>query len=111
MRRPAREFAELWISRSVRQKLESKHRLEAWEVEQAIFDDPDRFVQQIGDLYAVYGRSFAGRYLLCLVRQLRPDEITGWTGDPSVKVLRLITARDMDEAQRRRYRAQRGHRP
>ncbi len=108
MRRPARPGADLWVSRTVREKLQRKHRLEVWEVEQAIFDDPDRFVARAGDLYAVYGRTFAGRYLLCLVRQLAPEEISEQASDPSVTVLRLITARDMDEPQRRRYQAQRG---
>jgi hypothetical protein len=28
--------------------------------------------------------------------------------DPSMTILRLVTARDMSEAQRRRYQAQRG---
>lgn len=108
MRRPNRRKADLWVSRSVREKLQAKHGLEVWEVEQAIFDDPDRFVLRAGDLYAVYGQTFAGRYLLCLVRQLPDAEIIQQVRDPSMTILRLVTARDMSEAQRRRYQAQRG---
>lgn len=81
MRRPNRLSAELWVSRSVREKLLGKHRLEVWEVGQAIFDDPDRFAIRAGDLYAIYGRTFAGRYVLSLIRQLRFEEVPGHTGD------------------------------
>ena len=104
MRRPARAIAELWVSRQVRDKLRRKHHLEIWEVEQAVFDDPDRLVLRAGDLYAVYGTTFPGRFLLCLVRQLSEEEIPEAGRDTSVMILRLVTARDMNEAQRRRYR-------
>ena len=108
MRRRAWLRAGLWVSRTVREKLQRKHHLEVWEVEQAIFDDPDRFVARAGDLYAVYGRTFAGRYVLCLVRELSFEEIPEQTKDLSVTILRLVTAREMNDAQRRRYQAQRG---
>jgi hypothetical protein len=108
VRRFTRPKAELWISRGVREKLQEKHHLEAWEVEQTIFEDPDRFVVRAGDLYAVYGRTFAGRYLLCLVRRLRMHEIPVQEREPSLTILRLVTAREMNETQRRRYQARRG---
>ncbi len=110
MRRPTRLSADLWISRGVREKLQGKHHLEAWEVEQAVFDDPDRFMVRKGDVYAIFGRTFAGRYLLCLVRRLRLDTVATHKTDDSVAILRLITAREMNDAQRQRYQAQRDRR-
>jgi hypothetical protein len=100
--------AEALVSRAVREKLRVKHRLELWDVEQALFDDPGRFALRAGDLYAVYGRTFVGRYLLCLVRRLRPEEVPESERGQPVLYLRLVTAREMDDAQRRRYQARRG---
>ncbi len=108
MRPPNRLHAELWVSRGVREKLHTKHRLEVWEIEQAIFDDPDRFAVRAGDLYAMYGRTFAGRYILSLVRQLPQGEVAGQVRDLRVAILRLVTARDMNATQRRQYQHRRG---
>jgi hypothetical protein len=108
MRRPTRLRADLWVSRAVREKPQRTHGLEVWEVEQALFDDRGRFVVQAGALYAVYGRTFAGRYVLCLVRQRSPEESAEQAVESSVTVLRLVTTRDMTDAQRTRYQAHGG---
>ena len=110
MRRPGRQAADLWVSASVREKLAAKHQLEVWEVEQALFDDPDRLLIRAGELFVVYGRTFAGRYILCLIRRLTAEEIAKAQAEPSVTILRLVTAREMNETQRRRYQARRGRR-
>ncbi|PIY36988.1 MAG: hypothetical protein COZ06_33695 [Armatimonadetes bacterium CG_4_10_14_3_um_filter_66_18] len=93
----------LTVSPGVETKLSAKHRLEVWEVEEALYDDPGAFALRHGDCHFVHGRTFADRCLLILVRQLSPDEVTQLGLDTGQYWIRLLTARDMNRTQRRLY--------
>jgi hypothetical protein len=51
---------------------------------------------------------FAGRYLLVLVRILSPEEALYLNFESGVNVLKIITARDMNQKQRRLYFRRKG---
>jgi len=97
----------LTASSGVEAKLSSKHALEVWEVEEALYDDPSAFALRHGDFHFVYGTTLAGRYLLILVRLLEPEETARLNLDTQQNWIRLITARDMNHAQRRLYERRR----
>jgi uncharacterized DUF497 family protein len=75
----------------------SRHRVLMWEVEQASFTHGLALRGRALGLYEVYGQTWARRYLMMAVRYL---------GRGSA---RLITARDMSETERRRYRQHTAH--
>ena len=101
---------EITVSSGVREKLLRKHHVEIWEIEEIIYDDPRAFSITHRDCYFIYGRTFAGRYLLALVRILSPHEAMAIGLQPSSHVLRVITARDMNQTQRDMYN-RRGGKP
>ena len=99
---------EITVSSGVKDKLLRKHNIELWEIEEAVFDDPNAFSITYQDCYFVYGRTFSGRYLLVLVRVLSTDEVLDLDFKPEDNVLKLITARDMNKKQRRNYNNRKG---
>jgi uncharacterized DUF497 family protein len=99
---------EITVSAGVAEKLLKKHNVEIWEIEEAIYDDPDAFSITYRDCYFIYGQTFSGRYLLVLVRILDKDEIRKLRLDPDTNVLKIITARDMNKKQRRQYLSRKG---
>ena len=84
-------FDDIECSQAVAEKLWTKHGVEVDEVRQVLNGETGLRRTRDG-LYQVMGRSEAGRYLLVIMRDLG-----GGRG-------RLVTARDMDEGERRRYR-------
>jgi hypothetical protein len=75
------------------------HRLSPDEVEEAVFDDPDRKIfrgprsnrDRTRHIYYVYGRTQAGRYLLVVLLNLGEGQALP------------VTARDMTSRERQRY--------
>jgi uncharacterized protein len=85
----------IWLTQFV-EKLERKHHLTTVEVEEVFFNHPRfRFVQkgqQPGeDVYSSMGQTDAGRYI-----------IVHFISKPNNRAL-VLSARDMDEKERRRY--------
>ncbi len=85
----------IWLSDFV-DKLAVKHHVTQDEVEEVFFDRPRyRFVEsgyRLGeDVYAASGQTDGGRYLIVFFIQ-----------KPSHRAL-IVSARDMDETERRRY--------
>ena len=70
----------------------SRHRVSASEVEEAAYAHGLAIRGREPGIYEVYGRTEAGRYLMIAVRYLGKG------------VCRLITARDMDDSERRLYK-------
>ncbi len=101
---------EITVSSGVREKLLQKHHIEIWEIEEILYDDPRAFSITHRDCYFIYGRTFAGRYLLALVRILSEEEVTAIGLEHGIHALRIITARDMNKAQRDMYN-RRGGKP
>ena len=66
---------EVTVSSGVKEKLQVKHHIEIWEVEEVIYDDPHAFSITYKDCYFIYGQTFSGRYLLVLVRVLSLEEV------------------------------------
>jgi uncharacterized DUF497 family protein len=99
---------EVTVSSGVREKLLMKHNIEIWEIEEVIYDDPYAFSLTYRDCYFVYGQSFSGRYLLVLVRILSSEERAGLNFEPGINVIKIITARDMNQKQRRMYTEKKG---
>ena len=94
---------EITVSSAVKEKLFKKHNIEVWEIEEVIYDDPYAFSITYQDCYFVYGRTFSGRYLLVLVRILSSEEVSKFGFKPGTNVLKIITARDMNTRQRKKY--------
>ena len=70
----------------------AEHHVTPQEVEELFFEDVPYFRRGPGEnLYHVYGRSGAGRYLFVVVIDLGAGK--GW----------VVTARDMDKKERRLY--------
>ena len=84
-------FTQLDCSREVAEKLWSKHAVDMYEVHEALNSEQLLLRGGRGGLWEASGRTDAGRYLLIVLRPLGPDHA------------RLVTARDMDRAERRRY--------
>jgi len=99
---------EVTVSSGVKEKLLMKHNIEIWEIEEIIYDDPYAFSLTYRDCYFIYGQSFSGRYLLVLVRILSSEETAGLNFEPGVNVIKIITARDMNQKQRRMYAVKKG---
>jgi len=100
---------EITVSSGVREKLLRKHHIETWEIEEIVYDDPRAFSITHRDCYFIYGRTFAGRYLLALVRILSEEEVTAVGLQPGTHALRIITARDMNKTQRDMYNRRGGN--
>ena len=98
---------QITVSPGVENKLLQKHRIEIWEVEEVIYDDPKAFALTYQDCYFVFGQTFAGRYLISLVRILSPDETAEIGFSPESNVIKIITARDMNAKQRKMYNERR----
>ena len=94
---------EITISAGVEEKLLKKHSIEIWEIEEVIYDDPNAFSISYRDCYFIYGQTFAGRYLIVLVRILSQEDIVKLNFPSHVNVIKIITARDMNPKQRRLY--------
>ncbi|MCK4604035.1 MAG: hypothetical protein KAU41_04965 [Deltaproteobacteria bacterium] len=99
---------EVTASSGVKEKLQKKHRIEIWEVEEVIYDDPYAFSITYQDCYFVYGQTFSGRYLLVLVRVLSSKEVLKLGLTQGTNVVKIITARDMNSKQRKTYNKKRG---
>lgn len=85
----------IWLP-DVIAKLAVKHRVTEEEAEEVFFDRPRyRFVESGrrpgDDVYAVSGRTDAGRYLIVFFVKKRDNRAL------------VLSARDMDEKERRRY--------
>ena len=98
---------ELTVSSGVEEKLFSKHSIEMWEVEEAVYDDPDAFSITYRECHFIYGRTFAGRYLLVLGRVLSPEEVSQLGLEAKTNVFKIITVRDMNRNQRDTYNKRR----
>ncbi len=86
----------IWLPDIV-EKLAVKHRVTQEEVEEVFFNRPGyRFVEsghrRGEDVYAASGQTDAGRYLIVFFIQKRDS-----------RAALIVTARDMDEKERRRY--------
>ena len=94
---------EITISSGVEQKLLKKHNIELWEIEEVVYDDSSAFSITYRDCYFIYGQTFAGRYLLVLIRVLSAEEVAKFGFKPGSNVIKVITARDMNKTQRNLY--------
>ncbi|NLO74116.1 MAG: BrnT family toxin [candidate division WS1 bacterium] len=83
-------FTDLEISEAVEMKLWNKHRVDLSEVDQVLHGHP-RVRRGPENLYYIYGRTIAGRYLLVIMADLGAGHA------------RLVTARDMSHSERRAY--------
>jgi uncharacterized DUF497 family protein len=99
---------EITVSSGVKEKLARKHGLEIWEIEEVIFDDSHAFSIKYQDCYFIYGQTSSGRYLLILTRILNAEELKNLRFENDLKVLKIITARDMNERQRKIYTKRKG---
>ncbi len=99
---------EVTVSSGVREKLQTKHHIEIWEVEEVIYDDPHSFSMTYKDCYFIYGQTFSGRYLLVLVRVMFSEEVLKLGFMKGTNLLKIITARDMNSKQRKAYNERRG---
>jgi len=99
---------EVTVSSGVKEKLQTKHHIEIWEIEEVIYDDSHAFSISYKDCHFIYGQTFSGRYLLVLVRVLSLEEILKLGFMQGINVLKIITARDMSSKQRKTYNGRRG---
>jgi uncharacterized protein len=79
------------------EKLQSKHRVGCYEAEQVLLNQPRiRFAEkghtEGNDVYAAFGRTFAGRYLSVF-----------FIYNPEVRTAIIISARDMSNKERKAY--------
>lgn len=73
------------------EKITEKHGVDPEEVEEAFFNPPYKVRRARSSKYQMFGRSEDGRYLFV---------VFVWRG----RQIRIITARDMTDAERRYYR-------
>ena len=99
---------EITVSTGVERKLFKKHGIEIWEIEEAIYDDPNAFALTYQDCYFVYGQTFSGRYLLILIRLLSSAEIAKLGLLHGSNAIKIITAREMNPKQRRLHLERKG---
>ena len=87
----------LWIEDEVLEKLDCKHNVQFYEVEEAC-DNEERVIRRgrAEGLYEVYSRTAAGRYLFIVLAR---------AGD---NLWNVVTARTMDPSDQRKYRQRRG---
>ncbi len=87
-------IAELRILERIEEKLWQKHRVSMYEVEEVLLDvDPAPYAERGREgLWLIYGRTDAGRYLLVVL------------ADHGGGVAWVVTAREMTDAERNRYR-------
>ena len=76
-----------------------RHHIAPEDAEEAIFQDVPLAVHTRTRRYAIYGQTSAGRYIVIFLERVR----IGQRRQPLV--YRPITARDMTEAERRRYQS------
>ena len=91
-------FEVIWKDRFI-DKIESKHRVRTYEVEQVLFGKSHFRRTRKGhvkgeDLYTAYGQTASGRYLIVLF--IRKEQIAALP----------ISARDMTDSERRYYERQ-----
>ena len=98
---------EITVSSGVEEKLFSRHNIEMWEIEEAVYDDPGAFSITYRDCHFIYGQTFAGRYLLVLGRILSAEEVCQFGIEAKTNVLKVITARDMNRNQKNTYNKRR----
>ncbi len=99
---------EVTVSSGVKEKLSSKHDIYIWEIEEIIYDDPRAFSIRHQDCYFVYGQTSSGRYLLILLRVLKPEEVKILNFPAETRVVKIITARKMNETQQKNYLRRKG---
>jgi uncharacterized DUF497 family protein len=99
---------EVTVSSGVEEKLARKHDIEIWEVEEVIYYDPNAFSLKHVDSYFIYGQTSSGRYLFVLVRILKSEEIRNLGFASGTNVVKIITARDMNQRQRHSYTTRKG---
>ncbi|MEW6185158.1 MAG: hypothetical protein AB1585_05390 [Thermodesulfobacteriota bacterium] len=99
---------EITVSSGVKEKLSQKHDIEIWEIEEIVYDDPNAFSIKYQKCYFVYGQTSSGRYLLVLVRILESEEIKNLRVESDSGFIKIITAREMNEKQRKTYRKKKG---
>jgi len=83
-------FTEIECSLAVAEKLWAKHQIDLAEVDELLTGDA-WLRRGRGGLYYILGRTEAGRYLFAVFRDLGGGNA------------RLVTAREMDKAERRAY--------
>jgi len=86
----------LEIDDDILKKIESKHGIELYEAEEACYSAERHVRRGREDLYKVFSRTEAGRYLLVV------------PADRGRGVFRIVTAREMTENERRLYRRETG---
>jgi hypothetical protein len=99
---------EITVSSGVEEKLARKHDIEIWEIEEVIYNDPNAFSLKHKDCHFIYGQTSSGRHLLVLVRVLKSEEVQDLGFQVGTNVVKIITARDMNDGQRRFYRLKKG---
>jgi uncharacterized DUF497 family protein len=87
-------IVEVYASDWVLEKLASKHNVDIEEVEELLVGGDRRIFRAREGSYLALGRTAAGRYLAVF---FFTDSVSGGVG------ARIATARDMDDAERRRY--------
>lgn len=92
------QIDELWWDESNLEHL-ARHHIGLEEVEEVVFDDVPFAVGARAGRYAVYGQTAAGRYIVVFLEPVR----TGQRRQPPV--YRPVTAREMTEAEHRRYQS------
>lgn len=82
----------------IEEKIETKHGVTPEEVEEiCLYNEPTHLLRRTrDDLYALFGRTFAGRYLLVI---LAPR---------GARTYQVVTARDQTRQERRAYHEQKG---
>jgi uncharacterized DUF497 family protein len=89
----------IWLPQII-DKLDWKHHVNPWEVEEVLFDNPIYRKVEKGhtpgeDMYTAFGRSHAGRYLtVFFIYKLSHEAL-------------IISARDMSKTERQQYERKR----
>ena len=89
---------ELWWDEDNIDHLE-RHRIDPDEVEEVMFQDAPISARARAQRYAVYGQTVAGRYIVAFMEAVRIGQRR------TLQVYRPVTAREMTEAERRRYQS------
>lgn len=77
----------------------ARHLIGPEEVEEVMFQDIPISVRARAQRYAVYGQTVAGRYIVAFLEAVRVGQRR------RLQVYRPVTAREMTEAERRRYQS------